>query len=101
MTVRCPYCDGVNRPQFTGWGRTGLNLRVHCCKSCQQDYGVVMCVETDKSIEVSDISLSALKARIACLKERRRKLMEKEEDRIGDLAREVIRLESSAGGLQN
>ena len=101
MTVRCPYCDAVNRPQFTGWGRTGLNMRVHCCKVCQRDYGVVMCVETDKDIELSDMSLSALRARIAYLKKRRRKLIEKEEDRIGDLAREVMRLESRACGQQN
>lgn len=100
-TVRCPYCNGVNRPPFTGWGREGLNNRLHTCKHCSQDYVVICLVETSTEYRVSDMHMSAMKSKIESQLEVIRDTEAKLVNKNRELAKEVIRLEALTGGRQN
>lgn len=100
-TVRCPHCDGVNRPSITGWGREGLNNRLHACKHCSQEYVVICLVDTSKEYKVSDMHISAMKARIEYQLEYIRDMEAKLVNKNRELAKEIIRLEASTGGKQN
>lgn len=62
--VKCPHCGKTNKPSITGWGREGLNGRLHVCKHCNAEYTVICFVETNKDYKISDIHLSAIKSRI-------------------------------------
>ncbi len=100
-TVRCPRCGGVNRPSISGWGREGLNNRLHTCKHCNKDYTVVVYVETSKDLEISDGHISDIKSKTKYQKAR---IKEMEKGLLNDsveVAKEFIRVEASTYGHQN
>ena len=99
--VKCPHCGKVNRPSISGWGREGLNNRQHTCKHCDEDYTVVVYVETSKDLKISDGHISAIKSKIKYQKVR---IREMEQDLLNtnvEIAKEFIRVEASTGGKQN
>lgn len=100
-TIRCPHCNGVNRPSFTGWGREGLNNRRHGCKHCNQEYTVICLVTTNKEYKITDIHMAAMKDRIENQLEYIREMEAKLVNRNRELAKEIIRLEASTGGRNN
>ena len=100
-TVRCPHCGGINKPSISGWGRKGLNSRLHQCKHCLEDYVVLIYVETSTDYKVSDMHIRAIKSRIEA---RIEQIKEMESGLVGEataLAKEYLRVEASTGGNQN
>ena len=100
-TVRCPFCDAVNHPSISGWGRTGLNVRLHMCKHCQNEYTTVIYVETATDYKISDMHIGALKSRIAVRKEQIKEMESGLLSKATALAKEYIRVEASTLGSQN
>lgn len=100
-TIRCPHCGGFNRPSISGWGREGLNNRLHTCKHCGKEYTVVIYVETSTDYKISDMHLSALKSRIEARKDQIKAAESGLVSRAEGLARELIRVEASSRGSQN
>lgn len=99
--VRCPHCNGVNRPSITGWGREGLNNRLHQCKHCGEEYTVVCYVESSTDHKISDMHLSAIKSKIKYQKNRIKEMEQGLINTSVEVAKEYIRLEASTGGNQN
>jgi len=100
-TIRCPHCGGVNRPSISGWGREGLNNRLHNCKNCGEEYTVVIYVETSTDYKISDMHISALKSRIEVRKEQIKAMESGLVSQAAAFAKEYIRVEASTGGNQN
>ena len=99
--IRCPYCNGVNRPSVTGWGRTGLNNRYHSCKHCNTTYTVVIYCGTSSETEISDGEIGNIKSKINYLKQKIREMRQNLINEHAKLAKEYIRLEASTYGKQN
>jgi len=77
-SVRCPHCNKATHAEISGWGRTGLNVRYHTCKYCNEDFNLVVHASVSKKDEdVSDGQLSSIKSSIKWEKERRKKLHER------------------------
>jgi len=100
-TVKCPHCNGINRPCISGWGRTGLNNRVQTCKHCEQEYIVVVYVETATDYKISDMHIRGLKSRIEARKEQIKAAESGLVSRAEGLVKELIRSEASGRGNQN
>ena len=67
--VRCPSCNGVNKPLISGWGREGLNTRFKTCKRCGLDYTLILYAKA--SLDPSIIEeIKVLEYEVKCLKER-------------------------------
>ncbi len=100
-TVRCPYCQGVNRPSITGWGREGLNNRIHDCKHCSKSYIVVAYVETSKELDIADGYISNIRSKIKFLKRGIKEMKLGLLNTRAEFAKEYIRREASTAGKQN
>ena len=75
-TVFCPHCGNAIHPEFTGYGRTGLNTRSRECLRCGNKFYVTAYVFTTKE-DIEDIDIRGVKDRIKLLRnERRRQLQD-------------------------
>ncbi len=99
--VKCPHCKGINKPSISGWGREGLNNRLHQCKHCEKEYVVVVYVETTTDYKISDMHIRGMKSRIEARKEQIREMESELVSKATGLAKEYIRVEASTGGRQN
>jgi len=99
--VKCPFCNFVNKPSITGWGGEGLNTRLHTCKSCGNDYTVVVYTEASVDLQISSMHLSSLRSQIRTRKAQIREMERGLVSKATGLGREYIRVEASTGGTQN
>jgi len=100
-TLHCPYCNGVNRPSISGWGREGLNIRHHICKHCLEAYSAVIYAEASKGVELTDGSISSIKSKIKYLKQRTKEIKGDLTNTHAEWAEEFIRTAASTRGMQN
>ena len=99
--VKCPHCRGVNKPSISGWGREGLNNRLHNCKHCKKEYTVIIYVETSTNYKISDMHIRAMRSHIETRKEQIKEMESGLVKEATGLAKEYIRVEASTGGTQN
>jgi len=99
--VKCPHCGAHCTPSVSGFGRTGLNVREHNCRSCEKDYKVLVYVEASTENVPTDAAMSAIQHRIQWMKQRIRSRKASLVSSVEGLADELVKTEASTCGRQN
>jgi len=99
--IKCPHCGAHNTPSVSGFGRTGLNVREHNCRSCGKDYKVLIVVEATTEDIPTDISLASIQHSVQRMKQRIQSRKASLVSNIEGFADELVRTEASTCGRQN